>query len=74
MYILIFVKIYVAGHKKCRLFKTYGGLYGLQEAIYHEVPILGLPLGADQTLNILRAARDGYGLKLDRKDVIQGRR
>ena len=50
---------------------THGGLNGLQETIYHGVPMLGLPLGGDQTLNIMRAARDGYGLKLDWKDVTE---
>jgi len=57
------------GHKNCRLFLSHGGLNSLQEAIYHSVPVLGLPFGTDQTLNLLRAAKDGYALKIDWKNV-----
>lgn len=48
---------------------THGGLNSLQEAIYHGVPVLGLPLGLDQTSNLLRSVREGYALKLDWKEV-----
>ena len=36
------------GHENARLFITHGGLMGVQEAIYHAVPLLGLPFGNDQ--------------------------
>ncbi|KAK7891041.1 hypothetical protein WMY93_023004 [Mugilogobius chulae] len=36
------------GHPKTRVFVTHGGTNGLQEAIYHGVPILGIPLFFDQ--------------------------
>lgn len=39
---------FVKGHEKARLFISHGGLMGLQEAIYHAVPVLGLALGRDQ--------------------------
>jgi glucuronosyltransferase len=38
---------------------------GTQESIYHCVPLLGLPFGNDQRANVAKAARDGWGLKLD---------
>lgn len=41
----------------------------MQEAIYHGVPILGLPFGQDQFANLNRAVDDGYGLKLEWKDL-----
>ncbi len=50
---------------------THGGLNGMQEAIYHGVPLLGFPVYGDQSLNILRAVKDGYGLKLEWKDVTE---
>ena len=37
----------------------------MQEAIYHGVPILGLPFGTDQKLNMNRIVRDGFGIKMD---------
>ena len=39
------------------------------EAIYHEVPILGLPLTNDQSANLARAQRKGYALQLNWKDI-----
>lgn len=43
---------------------THGGLNSIQEAIYHNVPLLGLPFGTDQKLNMLRAVNDGYARQL----------
>ena len=50
---------------------THGGLNSLQEAIYHGVPVLGLPFGTDQALNLKRAVRDGYAVTLEWTDVTQ---
>lgn len=36
------------GHTKTKVFVAHGGTNGVQEAIYHGVPILGLPLIFDQ--------------------------
>ena len=60
-----------AGHKKCKVFLTHGGLNSLQEAVYHSVPVLGFPSGTDQTININRAVKEGYALKLDWVDVTE---
>ncbi|XP_038159947.1 UDP-glucuronosyltransferase 2C1-like [Cyprinodon tularosa] len=42
------------GHPKTRLFVAHGGTNGMYEAIYHGVPVLGLPLLFDQFDNLLR--------------------
>ncbi|TKS69827.1 UDP-glucuronosyltransferase 2A1 [Collichthys lucidus] len=42
------------GHPKIKLFVAHGGTNGVQEAIYHGVPIVGLPLFSDQHDNLLR--------------------
>lgn len=42
---------------------------GFQEAIYHGVPILGLPLGSDQKSNLAKAKKEGFGIKLDWNQV-----
>ena len=52
------------GHPKCQVFMTHGGLLSTQEAIYHGVPVLGLPFINDQLLNMNRAVRDGYALQI----------
>ena len=38
------------GHAKIRLFLTHGGLFSNQEAVYHGVPFIGLPVFADQVI------------------------
>ncbi|XP_033962055.1 UDP glucuronosyltransferase 5 family, polypeptide G1 [Pseudochaenichthys georgianus] len=42
------------GHPKTRAFVAHGGTNGMYEAIYHGVPVLGLPLLFDQFDNVLR--------------------
>ncbi|CAJ1084448.1 UDP-glucuronosyltransferase 2C1-like [Xyrichtys novacula] len=49
------------GHPKTKLFITHGGTNGLYEAIYHGVPILGMPLILDQFDNIVRMRSRGAG-------------
>ncbi|XP_053720664.1 UDP-glucuronosyltransferase 2C1-like [Synchiropus splendidus] len=47
------------GHPKVKLFVAHGGTNGVQEAIYHGVPVVGLPLFFDQYDNLLRLADRG---------------
>lgn len=42
------------GHPKTRAFFTHGGTNSLYEAIYHGVPVLGIPLIFDQFDNMVR--------------------
>ncbi|XP_062276357.1 UDP-glucuronosyltransferase 2C1-like [Scomber scombrus] len=42
------------GHPKTKLFVAHGGTNGVQEAIYHGVPVVGIPLLFDQYDNLLR--------------------
>ncbi|XP_035250790.1 UDP-glucuronosyltransferase 2A1-like [Anguilla anguilla] len=42
------------GHPKIRAFVAHGGTNGVQEAIYHGVPLVGLPLMFDQPDNLYR--------------------
>ncbi|XP_071990931.1 UDP-glucuronosyltransferase 3A1-like isoform X2 [Engystomops pustulosus] len=42
------------GHLKIRLLVTHGGLNSLTEAVYHGVPVLAIPLFADQPNNVVR--------------------
>ncbi|XP_070691655.1 UDP-glucuronosyltransferase 2A2-like [Pempheris klunzingeri] len=47
------------GHPKTKLFVAHGGTNGVQEAIYHGVPVVGLPLFFDQYDNLLRLKEKG---------------
>ncbi|KAG5863491.1 hypothetical protein JTB14_033048 [Gonioctena quinquepunctata] len=51
----------ILAHPNMKLFITHGGLLSTIESVYYGVPILGLPVFADQKINIARAAADGYG-------------
>uniref|UniRef100_A0A3P8TMN1 UDP-glucuronosyltransferase n=1 Tax=Amphiprion percula TaxID=161767 RepID=A0A3P8TMN1_AMPPE len=42
------------GHPKTRAFVAHGGTNGMYEAIYHGIPVVGLPLLFDQFDNLLR--------------------
>lgn len=53
------------GHPKVRLFINHGGLCSMQEAIYHGVPIIALPVFGDHPINSQKIQDDGYGIRLD---------
>ncbi|KAJ7997480.1 hypothetical protein DPEC_G00229450 [Dallia pectoralis] len=47
------------GHPQTRAFVAHGGTNGVQEAIYHGTPVLGIPLFFDQYDNLLRLQEKG---------------
>ncbi|XP_065770123.1 UDP-glucuronosyltransferase 2B4-like isoform X4 [Muntiacus reevesi] len=53
------------GHPKTKAFITHGGSNGVYEAIYHGIPMVGLPLFADQADNIARMKAKGTAVRLD---------
>ncbi|XP_066568291.1 UDP-glucuronosyltransferase 3A1 [Amia ocellicauda] len=57
------------GHPKARLLVTHGGLNSLFEAVYHAVPVLGIPLFGDQFDNMVKAEAKGLGLALSPTDL-----
>lgn len=57
------------GHPKTRLFVAHGGTNGLQEAIYHGVPIIGMPLFFDQPENLSRIKNKGGAVMVDIADL-----
>jgi glucuronosyltransferase len=52
------------GHPKAAAFITHGGHFSLMEAVYHGVPMIGLPVFADQPANVLRAQEKQIGVAL----------
>lgn len=52
----------VLANDNVNVFITNGGLLSLTEAVYHGVPLVGIPFFGDQFLNMLRAERAGYGV------------
>ncbi|KDR11536.1 UDP-glucuronosyltransferase 2C1-like isoform X2 [Zootermopsis nevadensis] len=59
----------ILAHPNVRLFITHGGLQSTLEAIIRGVPVVGIPVFADQSLNIERAVEAGYGLRIDFNNI-----
>ncbi|XP_037536234.1 UDP-glucuronosyltransferase 3A1-like [Nematolebias whitei] len=57
------------GHKTVRLFITHGGQNSLLQAVYHAVPVLGIPLFGDQFDNLVRAETKGLGLSINPRHI-----
>ncbi|KAF2903762.1 hypothetical protein ILUMI_02412 [Ignelater luminosus] len=52
-------------HVNIKLFITHGGQQSTEEAIYHHVPMIGMPFIGDQKTNVQRIVDKGMGLSLD---------
>ncbi|XP_055444696.1 UDP-glucuronosyltransferase 2B18-like isoform X3 [Bubalus kerabau] len=57
------------GHPKTKAFITHGGSNGIYEAIYHGIPMVGLPLFADQPHNIVHMTAKGAAIRLDLETI-----
>jgi len=58
----------ILSHPSVKLFITHCGNNGQYEAVYHGVPMIGLPLAGDQIYNAKRLDHKGYGLSMDLYD------
>lgn len=58
-------------HPNCRLFITHGGLLSTQEASYHGVPLVGIPVFGDQQLNVKQSDLIGFAVGLDFHNVTE---
>uniref|UniRef100_A0A665X1A6 UDP-glucuronosyltransferase n=1 Tax=Echeneis naucrates TaxID=173247 RepID=A0A665X1A6_ECHNA len=53
------------GHPKTRAFITHGGTNGIYEAIYHGVPMVGIPMFADQPDNLVHVKAKGAAVIME---------
>ena len=53
------------GHNNTKIFITHCGDKGQFEALYHGVPMIGMPVFADQPFNAIRMVRKGFGIQLN---------
>lgn len=51
-----------SGHPKTKAFITHGGANGMYEAIYHGVPMVAIPLFADQPDNMIHMESKGAAI------------
>ncbi|CAG9786686.1 unnamed protein product [Diatraea saccharalis] len=59
----------VLAHPNIKVFISHGGLIGVQEAIYHGVPIIGVPIYGDQYNNLLQMQEAGVAKILQFHDI-----
>ncbi|XP_067326230.1 UDP-glucuronosyltransferase 2A2-like isoform X3 [Anolis sagrei] len=53
------------GHPKTKAFITHGGTNGIYEAIYHGIPMVGIPMFADQPDNVAHMRAKGMAVELN---------
>ncbi|XP_042534163.1 UDP-glucuronosyltransferase 2A3-like [Dipodomys spectabilis] len=53
------------GHPKTKAFITHGGANGIYEAIYHGIPMVGVPMFADQPDNIAHMKAKGAAVEVN---------
>lgn len=56
---------FLTGHLHTKLLITTGGTLSVQEAIYHGVPVVGIPIYDEHHKNIQFIVDNKLGLKLD---------
>ncbi|XP_075163346.1 UDP-glucosyltransferase 2-like [Haematobia irritans] len=59
----------ILAHPNCKLFISHGGYMSTIETIYYGKPVLGLPIIADQFMNIKNAVKAGYALALQIREM-----
>ncbi|XP_013116689.2 UDP-glycosyltransferase UGT4 [Stomoxys calcitrans] len=60
----------ILGHPNVKLFFGHGGKGGITEAKFYGVPIVGLPLFADQFMNMDEVVARGYGLSINHEEEL----
>ncbi|XP_014213915.1 UDP-glucuronosyltransferase 2B37-like [Copidosoma floridanum] len=64
-------QVQVLKHRNIKAFVTHGGIMGVQEAVYHGVPMVGFPMYGDQYYNIKSCAKQKMAIQLSHKDVTE---
>uniref|UniRef100_A0A1I8MMK9 UDP-glucoronosyl and UDP-glucosyl transferase n=1 Tax=Musca domestica TaxID=7370 RepID=A0A1I8MMK9_MUSDO len=60
----------ILGHPNVKLFFGHGGKGGITEAKFYGVPMVGLPVFADQPMNMEEVVAKGYGLSINHDESL----
>lgn len=61
----------ILAHPNVKLFITHGGLLGTTEAVYHAVPVVGVPIFGDQQPNVQHVVFKGFGVRVDYSNLTE---
>ncbi|XP_044755160.1 UDP-glycosyltransferase UGT5-like [Coccinella septempunctata] len=61
----------IFAHKNVKLFISHGGLFSTMEAVYHGLPVMALPIFAEQEVNALRAEMGGFARHLPFQELTE---
>ncbi|XP_062553019.1 UDP-glycosyltransferase UGT5-like [Armigeres subalbatus] len=61
----------ILAHKNLKLFLTHGGLGSITEAMYHGVPVVGIPMFGDQDTNVAQVVKEGWGASVSFDDLTE---
>ncbi|XP_036329969.1 UDP-glucosyltransferase 2-like [Rhagoletis pomonella] len=61
----------ILAHPNLRLFITHAGKGGMVEALYHGVPMVTIPMFADQPTNSKKIVSEGYGVEVDKLEITE---
>ncbi|XP_058459801.1 UDP-glucosyltransferase 2-like [Malaya genurostris] len=59
----------ILAHRNVKLFITHGGLGSITEAMYHGVPIVGIPMFGDQDRNVADVIAEGWGVSVSFEEL-----
>uniref|UniRef100_A0A182WES9 UDP-glucuronosyltransferase n=1 Tax=Anopheles minimus TaxID=112268 RepID=A0A182WES9_9DIPT len=59
----------ILAHPNVQLFITHGGLGGIAEALYHGVPLVGIPMFGDQPVNLAKVEKEGWAYVLKHTEL-----
>uniref|UniRef100_A0A1S4H704 UDP-glucuronosyltransferase n=1 Tax=Anopheles gambiae TaxID=7165 RepID=A0A1S4H704_ANOGA len=59
----------ILAHPNVRLFIMHGGLGGIAEALFHGVPLVGIPMFGDQPVNLAKVEKEGWAYVLKHTEV-----
>jgi hypothetical protein len=61
----------ILAHPNVRIFISHGGLLSTIETVYHGVPIIGIPVFADQKTNIASAVNNGFAVSVPLPEITE---
>lgn len=61
----------ILANPKVKVFITHGGLLSYHEAVFHAVPMIGIPIYGDHVQNVASAVHKGVAVHLDYGDITE---